>query len=75
MLILSRKKDEQIIINDDIVIQVLEVKGEQVRIGVSAHKNVSVHRAEVYEAMLEAKSDNQATIDLTVHTTTVDTPV
>lgn len=49
MLVLSRKKNESIIIGDDIEIVIVDVKGEQVKIGVKAPKKVSVHRAEVYE--------------------------
>jgi len=53
MLVLSRKRDESIIIGDDVVITVVDIKGEQVKIGVSAPKNVSIHRKEVYEAIQE----------------------
>ncbi len=53
MLVLSRKKDESIIIGDDIVITVVDIKGEQVKIGVTAPKTVSIHRKEVYEAIQE----------------------
>ncbi len=51
MLVLSRKRDESIIIGDDIVITVVDIKGEQVKIGVTAPKSVSIHRKEVYEAI------------------------
>ena len=51
MLVLSRKKNESIIINDDIVITVVEVRGDKVRLGVEAPKEVPVHRNEVYEAI------------------------
>lgn len=53
MLVLSRKRDESIIIGDDIVITVVDIKGEQVKIGVAAPKNISIHRKEVYEAIQE----------------------
>lgn len=49
MLVLSRKKNESIIIGDNIEIVIVDVKGDQVKVGVKAPKNVSVHRAEVYE--------------------------
>lgn len=49
MLVLSRKKNESIMIGDDIEIVVVEVKGDQIKLGVKAPKNVTVHRAEVYE--------------------------
>jgi carbon storage regulator len=51
MLVLSRKKNESIIINHDIVITVIEVRGDKVRLGIVAPKDVSVHRQEVYEAI------------------------
>jgi carbon storage regulator len=49
MLVLSRKKNESIIIGDNIEIVVVDVKGEQVKIGIKAPREVTVHRAEVYE--------------------------
>jgi len=51
MLVLSRKKNESIIINDDITIVVVEIRGDKVRLGVEAPKAVPVHRSEVYEAI------------------------
>jgi carbon storage regulator len=48
MLVLSRRKNEKLIINDDITIVVVDVKGDKVRLGVMAPKEVSVHREEVY---------------------------
>ena len=51
MLVLSRKKNESIIINDDITIVVVEIRGDKVRLGVEAPKEVPVHRREVYEAI------------------------
>jgi len=56
MLVLSRKKNESIIIGDDIEIVIVDVKGEQVKIGVKAPKSITVHRAEVYE---EIQKENQ----------------
>ncbi len=53
MLVLSRKLDESIIIGDDVVITIVDVKGEQVKIGITAPKAVSIHRMEVYEAIQE----------------------
>ena len=49
MLVLSRKKNESIVINNDIVIQVVEIRGDKVRLGIVAPRNVPVHRSEVYE--------------------------
>ncbi len=48
MLALSRKKNEAIIINNDIEITILEVKGEQVKVGITAPKEVPIYRKEVY---------------------------
>jgi carbon storage regulator len=51
MLVLSRKKNESIVINNDIVITVVEIRGDKVRLGIEAPKDVPVHRQEVYEAI------------------------
>jgi carbon storage regulator len=51
MLVLTRKKDESIVIRDDIVVMVIEVRGDKVRLGIAAPKDVSVHRREIYEAI------------------------
>jgi carbon storage regulator len=51
MLVLSRKKNESIIINDNITVTVVEIRGDKVRLGIDAPKEVSVHRREVYEAI------------------------
>ena len=51
MLVLSRKKNDSIVINDDITIVVVEIRGDKVRLGVEAPKEVPVHRNEVYEAI------------------------
>ena len=51
MLVLSRQKDETIIIGDDIEVTVIDIRGEKVRLGVSAPKEISVHRKEVYDAI------------------------
>ena len=51
MLVLSRKKNESIVINNDIVITVVEIRGDKVRLGIVAPKDVPVHRQEVYEAI------------------------
>ena len=48
MLVLTRKKDQSIIINENIEITVLEVQGDQVRIGINAPKSISIHRKEVF---------------------------
>ncbi len=51
MLVLSRKKDESIVINDEIIITVVEVRGDKVRLGIQAPRNVPVHRSEVHAAI------------------------
>ncbi|MBN1592934.1 MAG: carbon storage regulator CsrA [Candidatus Coatesbacteria bacterium] len=52
MLVLTRKRDESIIIGDDIEIMVVDINANEVRIGISAPRELSVHRKEVYEAIL-----------------------
>lgn len=52
MLVLSRQRDETIMIGDDVEITVVDVRGDKVRLGISAPPRVSVHRKEVYEAIL-----------------------
>ncbi len=49
MLVLSRKTDESIIIGENIVVTVVEIRGDKVRLGVQAPKEVSVHRREIYD--------------------------
>jgi len=49
MLVLTRKVGQSIVIGDEIEVVVLEVRGEQVRVGIRAPKNVTVHRKEIYE--------------------------
>ncbi|MGE7809765.1 carbon storage regulator [Lysinibacillus capsici] len=51
MLVLSRKKDESIMIGDQIEVKILAVEGEQIKIGIVAPKTVKVHRSEVFEAI------------------------
>ncbi len=51
MLVLSRKRNQSIVINDDITITIVEIRGDKVRLGVEAPKEVPVHRAEVFEAI------------------------
>lgn len=56
MLVLTRKKNQSIIINDNIEISVLDIQGDQVRIGIDAPKSVSIHRKEVF---LEIQEENK----------------
>ena len=51
MLVLSRKVDESIIINDNIIITVVEIRGDKVRLGIQAPREVPVHRSEIHAAI------------------------
>jgi carbon storage regulator len=51
MLVLSRKKNESIIINDNIKITVVEIRGDKIRLGIEAPRDVPVHRQEIFEAI------------------------
>lgn len=60
MLVLSRKKNESIVIDSKITITVVEIRGDKVRLGIVAPRDVPVHRQEVYEAIHgEAPSDDE----------------
>ena len=60
MLILTRRVGETLMIGDEITVTVLGVKGNQVRVGVNAPKNVAVHREEIYERIKLEKSDTKS---------------
>jgi carbon storage regulator len=59
MLVLSRKKNESIIINDVIVVTIVEIRGDKVRLGIEAPRDVTVHRQEVYEAIARQQAATQ----------------
>ena len=61
MLALSRKKNESLVINNNVEITVLEIKGEQVKLGISAPREVPVYRKEVYVQIQDA---NQESVDV-----------
>ena len=55
MLVLSRHKDESFMIGDDVVITIIDIRGDKVRIGIEAPQAIPVHRQEVYEAIEREK--------------------
>jgi carbon storage regulator len=59
MLVLSRHRDESIIIGDNIVITIVEVRGDKVRLGIQAPTDIPVHRQEVYDAIQREKAGRQ----------------
>jgi len=64
MLVLSRKKNESIVINDNIVVTIVEIRGDKVRLGIEAPRDVPVHRREVLDAILrEQKLADAGTSD------------
>ena len=60
MLVLSRKVNETIVINDNIVVTVVDIRGDKVRLGIEAPKDVPVHRQEVYDAIKRAEGTSDA---------------
>lgn len=60
MLVLSRQRDESIIIGDNVVITIVDVRGDKVKLGIEAPKEIPVHRREVYEAI--QRENRQATL-------------
>jgi carbon storage regulator len=61
MLVLTRREDESIMIGDDIIVKVLDLKENQVKIGIVAPRSVAVHRQEVYEA-IQAENAQAASV-------------
>lgn len=56
MLVLSRQRDEKIVIGDDVIVEVVDIRGDKVRLGITAPTEVPVHRFKVYEAIQREKS-------------------
>jgi len=59
MLVLSRKKNESIVINDSITLVVVEIRGDKVRLGIEAPKDVSVHRKEIHDAIKNSQRNSE----------------
>jgi carbon storage regulator len=64
MLILTRRVGETIMIGEDVKVTVLGVKGNQVRVGIDAPKEVAVHREEIYERIKNERTEGRAPIDI-----------
>ena len=60
MLVLSRQRDESIMIGDDIEITIVDVRGDKVRLGITAPKQIPVHRREIYDAIQREKAQKAA---------------
>ena len=56
MLVLSRQRDESIVINDNVVVTIVDIRGDKVRLGIEAPSDIPVHRREVHEAILREKT-------------------
>lgn len=63
MLVLSRQKDESIMIGDDVEVTIVDVRGDKVRLGITAPRSIPVHRREVYEAIQREKDQKAAHSD------------
>ena len=62
MLVLSRHRDESIMIGDDVVVTIVDIRGDKVRLGIDAPSEISVHRQEVYEAIQREESLTEKTV-------------
>jgi carbon storage regulator len=60
MLVLTRQRDESIIIGDDVVLRIVDIRGDKVRLGIQAPPQVPVHREEVYYAIRSQKTGSKA---------------
>ena len=62
MLVLSRQKDESIMVGDEVEITIVDVRGDKVRLGITAPRSIAVHRKEVYEAIQREKQEEQEAV-------------
>lgn len=60
MLVLSRQKDESIMVGDNVEITIVDVRGDKVRLGITAPREIAVHRKEVFEAIKREEAEKQA---------------
>lgn len=59
MLVLSRQKDESIMIGDDVEITIVDVRGDKVRLGINAPRSIAVHRKEIFLAIQKEKAESE----------------
>ena len=69
MLVLSRCKDESIMVGDEVEIVIVDVRGRKVRLGINAPKHIAVHRKEIYEAIQRQKEEQEHSVDSLHHIT------
>lgn len=60
MIVLSRQRDESIIIGDDVSVTVVDIRGDKVRLGTNAPREISVHRKEIYDLIMQQKKEKKA---------------
>ena len=65
MLVLSRQRDESIMIGDDVEIIIVDVRGDKVRLGITAPKEIPVHRREIYDAIQREKAEKKQAAEST----------
>lgn len=66
MLVLSRKKDESIMVGDDVEITIVDVRGDKVRLGITAPREIPVHRKEIFEAIKREEAEKNSGKDSNV---------
>ena len=64
MLALTRKKDEALILNNNIEIRILDIRGDQIKIGIEAPREVSIYRKEIYQQIQEVNKESMSTSDV-----------